>query len=1106
MPAPVAQTRPPADPLEVDGWDTTPPQARTTPAVAPGDDGAVELYARPPADRAPRPVAVPGYEGLEEIGHGSMGVVYRARQVGLGRPVALKMILADPRGGREALERFTSEARILASLQHPNIVQIYDINLGHEPPYFSMELVEGGTLAARLGGRPQPVRAAAQLLLALARAVHVAHQGGIVHRDLKPGNVLIPAADTRASAADRMTAALGLRSPDAALGTPKITDFGLAKNLSAGADQTESGVIMGTPNYMAPEQAEGKSRDVGPAADVYSLGAILYEALTGRPPFVAESPVETFLQVFHAELVSPSRLQPKLPRDLETICLKCLHKIPARRYATAGELADDLQRFLSGESILARPTPVREKVAKWALRRPALAAAAGCAAAAVVGILGFGVWHQVELRARLGDAIRDERDSRAAEVAATERERLTGLRGTANGLVHAAEAALAAKDWAGARVALARAHEQVGGEPDLADLRDRVAGLQQRADRQRADHDRLEAFRDRRNDALFHATMFTGTGLAAAVRETSAAATAALMQFGVSPGTTTAPTVDSPFYTAAEKAEVTEGCYELLVVLADAVAQPRPGQSADDVRRQAVEAVVVLDRAAGLGRATQAFHRRRAQYLAQADQTDTATRERGLAAATLPTTPLDHFLLGQERYRAGEFTAAVGAFEGALQLQPDHFWARYFLGLTWLKARRPDQAVTCLTACLAQRREFPWLHLLRATALGELNQYDRAEADFDTALKVPLTEAGRYGLLVNRGAMRVRRGMTDAGAADFRAALALRPGQYQAHASLAQVHLQEREFDAAIARLDEAVRLEPGLASLYRTRALVRLIRQEPDAALADLDTALRLDPTAADDHLERGRILFKQKDYAGALAAADAAAVARPRDAKASRLRAEALVALERLPEALQALDDCLVHGPPDAGAFRARAAVRTQIGQYPGAQTDYTRALELNADAPTYAARGWCYLVAGAPRLALPDFDEAVRRAPELGDAYAGRGYARALLGDHQAAVADAEEALARGPQTPRLCYNVARVYAQAVARHDRQAVYVGTVDLARRAEWEERAVRVLTRALDQQPPADAAAFWRTVGTDRAFDAVRRGAGFGRLAARYPVPRRVE
>jgi tetratricopeptide (TPR) repeat protein len=289
---------------------------------------------------------------------------------------------------------------------------------------------------------------------------------------------------------------------------------------------------------------------------------------------------------------------------------------------------------------------------------------------------------------------------------------------------------------------------------------------------------------------------------------------------------------------------------------------------------------------------------------------------------------------------------------------------------------------------------------------------------------------------------------------------------------------------------------------LYRTRARVHLLGQDQTAALADLERAIELatgtPAEVAEDHLERGRLLYHQKEYSGALEAYDAALALRPRNARASRLRAETLLELKRLPEALQSLDDCLKYGPPDAGTFRARAALRTRLGQYPGAQTDYTRALELEPDAATYAARGWCYLVAGAANLALPDFEESIRLAPDEGDGYAGRGFARALLGQARLAVADAEESLRRGPRSPRLYYNVARVYAQAAARLEGDSLRTRETSHS----WQDRALHMLAKALDTQSPADAARFWwNVIDDDKALNPIRRSPGFRQLAARFPL-----
>jgi formylglycine-generating enzyme required for sulfatase activity len=272
------------------------------------------------------------------------------------------MILAGSHAGESDLARFRTEAEAVARLQHPNIVQIHEIGQHNGLPYFSLEFCSGGSLDKKLAGTPLLPREAAALMETLARAMHAAHQKGIVHRDLKPANVLL-----------------------AEDGAAKVADFGLVKKLNE-AGQTASGAVMGTPSYMAPEQAGGKSQDIGPAADVYALGAVLYECLTGRPPFKAATSLDTILQVIAEDPVPPRQLQPQTPRDLETICLKCLRKEPARRYASAEELADDLRRFQAREPIRARPVGAVERTWKWARRRPALAALLGVVLLALVSL------------------------------------------------------------------------------------------------------------------------------------------------------------------------------------------------------------------------------------------------------------------------------------------------------------------------------------------------------------------------------------------------------------------------------------------------------------------------------------------------------------------------------------------------------------------------------------------------------------------------------------------------------------------------------------------------------------------------------------------------
>ncbi len=309
---------------------------------------------------------VPGYEIVRELGRGGMGVVYLARHRELNRPVALKMILAGAHADAETLSRFHREAEAVARLQHPGFVQIHEVGEYQGRPYLTLEYVDGGNLAHHLAGATLAPRAAARLVETLARTVHYAHQRGIVHRDLTPRNILLARSNSRHG--------IRLNAADLKECEPKITDFGLAKELDGDMVQTQTGMVMGTPSYMSPEQALGKTREIGPGADIHALGAILYETLTGRPPYLAETSYDTLVQVIEREPTPPTRLQPSVPRDLETICLKCLAKDPLKRYTSAEALADDLHRFLVTEPILARRVSWRERAWKWGRRHPAVTA------------------------------------------------------------------------------------------------------------------------------------------------------------------------------------------------------------------------------------------------------------------------------------------------------------------------------------------------------------------------------------------------------------------------------------------------------------------------------------------------------------------------------------------------------------------------------------------------------------------------------------------------------------------------------------------------------------------------------------------------------------
>jgi tetratricopeptide (TPR) repeat protein/predicted Ser/Thr protein kinase len=1024
--------------------------------------------------------SLPGYEILTELGRGGMGVVYLARQTALDRFVAIKMVLGGGCAGEARRRRFRLEAQAVARLHHPNIVQIYDVDEQDEHPYFTIEFVDGGSLADRIAAGPLPPREAAGLIEVLARAIHCAHERGIVHRDLKPGNVLL-----------------------ARDGTPKITDFGLAKLVDGQDGHTRTGSVLGTPSYMAPEQALGQNRAIGPPADIYALGSILYETVTGRPPFVGATSVDVIVRLANDDPEPPSRVRPGVPRDLETICLKCLEKAPRKRYASALELAEDLHRFLAHESVLARPATYGERGVKWVRRHPARAVTILCLLLAALAVTGQAAYQSVT-------------------HARSERRKLENARSELGLIVLRAEEAVKSQAWEGAAQLVASADDRIESEPGLAALPRETAELLGIVRGRLNAHRTLQEFSQKRDDALFHATLCTGEGSGADLRAARDKAREALALGGVAVDGAERWSLGDSF-TAAEKEQVREKCYELLLVLADAEAQPSPGWSEDEQRGRAVEALRILDRAPLLGLRTKAYHLRRARLLTSSGHPNEAKEEVARAERAPPESALDHYLLGDELYRQGLLEAAQAQFQLALRNQPDHFWAHYFLALTDLRLRRPDLARDNLTACLSQRPQIVWIYLMRGFACGQMGEYPAAEADFAEALRLldaqPNDDA-RYVLYNNRAISRVGQTRLESAIDDLRRAIDLRPNHYQAYVSLAQtLHVQKRPLEA-VAQLDEAIKaaeplvrvaeVEPAtLALLYRTRARFQRERDDDAAALADLDHAVAVAPAGslilAQAQVERGHLLHRSGRWDDARIAYEAALQARPRHAPAHRLPGEVLFRLKRYADAIREFTSYLEteSNKPPAAVYQARALARVRLGDPKTALDDFTLALNLEPDNATLLTqRGQAFLACQSDQhnLTLQDFDEALKRDPNNGPAYAGRARVRLELGQLSDALADGEKALAIGPRTTSVVYGTARLYARAAGKLDADGERKKRSDLETRGQYHGQALALLGQATRLLPENERAAFWRdTVLRDSAWAPIRQSIEFARLRRQY-------
>jgi tetratricopeptide (TPR) repeat protein len=887
---------------------------------------------------------------------------------------------------------------------------------------------------------------------------------------------------------------------------PKITDFGLAKQLDADTGMSRTGIPHGTPSYMPPEQAAGKVREIGPLADVYSLGAILYEMLTGRPPFQGESQYDTLDQVRNQEPVPPRRLQPKVPRDLETICLKCLQKEPHKRYPSAQELADDLRRFLDNVPIQARPVPAWERGWKWVRRHPAHAALAGALVLAVLGSLSGAVFYALY-----------ERAARQAESQRAEAELRRLERGQQMELHHK----LAEEAEAAGNLPVARGHYEraLDAEPDAPDP-DRRRDLEEGRDRvaraleeQAAHRDFLEKrrrFEEHRGEVLFHQISLSehtrAADRAAILRE----APAALEQFGVTAADRPAEAGQRllayrrHFASPRQMQEVAAGCYQVLLAWAEAAAVVEPPGK---------QALRLLELAAALGRAhdlpaPRAFHLQRARCLALMGNEGEAGKERDQAGQMQPATALDLFLTALDSYHQGRLPQAATACQEVLQQEKDHFWAQYLQALCYLKTKQWQSARVGMTACLGRRPNFYWPQLMRAIAHSNLGEQDLAEADFAQVYQQSGDPLACALALTSRGAMRARQKRWDEAVTDLWQAIELQPDAPEPYVNLAHAYRGGKDWADALDVLDQALALWPGDPELYYTRAWVHRDRQDPAAARRDFAQVIAHEPPGstserlAGAYLELGILRHEAGQYPVALASFDAALRIRPDDSRAHYQRFGTLYALERFADAGEALDDYLrAGGKPTPDLYLARGLIHMQLREYPRAFVVFSESLQLQKDATTLSWRGWARLRMADTKGALADFEAALKLDRNHVDALCGRGDARVRLGEVASGIADIDEVLDRGGPRRKatVLFSAACVYARAAGKLAAQQP-AGRPASTTVARYQERAIDLLRETLGKIPAEQGKTFWHdNVQNERELMQLRGLPGMTELIRKY-------
>jgi serine/threonine protein kinase/predicted Zn-dependent protease len=879
--------------------------------------------------------AVANYEILGVLGRGAAGVVYKARHIGLKRITALKMLLSGVHASQRELMRFNIEAEAVARFQHPNIVQVYEIGAQDGLPFFSLEYVEGGSLAQRIAGKPLPTQEAARLSEMLARAMHYSHERKILHRDLKPANILVTLD-----------------------GVPKITDFGLAKRLEATEEssKTRTGTLMGTPSYMSPEQAEGRTRDVGPKSDQYALGAILYEMLTGRPPFLGATLLDTLHQVRKQEPVPPSRLLHKAPRDLEIICLKCLQKEPAKRYADCGELADDLKRFGAGEPIRARAVSAAERMWRWCRRNPRTAALSAAVLLLLAlltvsgGILALNIMHEQQAVEKVKEDVQAQMKNASDAISAGDVRRAMDLMDFSDPLLESEPALLTMRtSW----------H----------DLKDRI--------------ETYGKFKDLLDRARF-AYVYGKRGQKEQGREYCRQ----LLELYEAIEQRREPAAGGlPPLNAEQQQLFKEDVFDMFLLTA--LTENELNINSPPVRQQQVagQAIDWLDRAEKILPGTRTASVHLAGFHQRLGHSQQYEAYMARARATPPTAAIDHFWHGYAEHVRGDgarsggnpdeankhYRLEITEYAAMLRAFPDHFWGYY--NWAWAKANLDDlqDALIGFTNCIRLKPDSPWPYNNRGTTHLRLKQYDLAVQDYNDALQ---RDPEYIDARINRALAYLEQGKFDLALADCNWTLERDGQNVAAYGRRAECYRRQKRYEEAIADYTRWLGLTEDKVEVYFKRAAVFQEMKRPNDALGDYTLVVKLEPKNTGHYLKRAALYLEMNRPNDALRDYD-----RVLDLEAKNFQAHLMRGKVRAlrGEHRQAVEDftAAIEARPDAPEpYRDRAVIYWKmLKDFDAALEDWQRVIELGVNTPeAYYYLAEIYLGRRQYDLALPQLDKAL------------------------------------------------------------------------------------------------------------------------------------